>query len=81
MASTDTLPPAVHIGPGDEPVPATDAQRTALFNVWKRVLESERVTWAAFAKRAQPTVGCDGALVVPFAGMWLAIEADGYTHS
>jgi len=23
----------------------------------------------------------DGAVVVPWCGMWLAIETDGYTHS
>jgi len=27
------------------------------------------------------TVGLDGAVVLPFSGMWLCIETDGYCHS
>ena len=34
-----------------------------------------------FVNLAQPTIGCDGMVAVPFAGMWLAVECDGYTHS
>ncbi len=31
--------------------------------------------------RAQHTIGCDGAVAVPWCGMLLCIENDGYTHS
>ncbi len=31
--------------------------------------------------KAQPTIGCDGAVALPWCGMWLCIERDGYTHS
>jgi len=31
--------------------------------------------------KAQATIGCDGAVTVPWCGMWLCIERDGYTHS
>lgn len=31
--------------------------------------------------KAQPTFGCDGAVALPWCGMWLCIETDGYTHS
>jgi hypothetical protein len=30
---------------------------------------------------ATSTVGCDGAVAVPWCGMWLCIERDGYTHT
>lgn len=31
--------------------------------------------------KAQGTIGCDGAITIPWCGMWLCIERDGYTHS
>ena len=34
-----------------------------------------------FRKYVSPTFGCDGAITVPWCGMWLCIERDGYTHS
>jgi hypothetical protein len=40
-----------------------------------------RIGYREFRKLAQPTFGCDGAIAVPWCGMWLAIERDGYVHS
>ena len=37
--------------------------------------------YKAFRKSVGPTYGMDGAVVVPWAGMWLCIEQDGYTHT
>jgi len=31
--------------------------------------------------KVQATIGCDGAVTVPWCGMWLLVERDGYTHS
>ncbi len=51
------------------------AQRKALKIVW---LRTEGMTYRQFRRLAQPGPGC---IMVPFAGMWLGIENDGYTHS
>ena len=31
--------------------------------------------------KAVATIGCDGAVALPWQGMWLCIETDGYCHS
>lgn len=69
----------------------TRPQREALLRVYRRVLEADRpamnaqqyiaFTYLKFRRTVQPTIGCDGCIMVPFAGMWLGIERDGYTHS
>jgi hypothetical protein len=38
------------------------------------------VRYRAFRKTVVPFVG-DDCVMVPWAGMWLGIETDGYTHS
>ena len=38
-------------------------------------------TYRELHKRLRPTFGMDGAVVLPWAGMFLLIERDGYTHS
>ena len=65
----------------------TREQREALRRVYLRI--EPRVantivykpTYRQFRKTVQPTFGCDGAVTVPFASMWLCIEKDGYCHS
>lgn len=52
------------------------AQRRALHRVWLR--ENLKLTYREFRKTIQPGPGC---IMVPWAGMWLGIELDGYTHS
>lgn len=37
------------------------------------------MTFPEFCELAQ--VGTDGCIMVPWCGMWLGIEKDGYTHS
>jgi hypothetical protein len=75
----------------------TKAQRKALFQVFKRDFpnwespfqrkgihgETVRVAsyrYREFRKRVQPAFGGD-CVMLPWAGMWLGIEKDGYTHS
>jgi len=60
-------------------VKTTKAQRTALGRVYRRVPMD--LTYRAFRATVQPTFGMDGAVVVRWQGMWLAIEADGYCHT
>jgi len=55
----------------------TDAQRAAIRNAAERSNESFETLMA----KAQCTIGCDGAIALPWCGMWLCIERDGYTHS
>lgn len=65
----------------------TREQKRALLSVYRRsisgVAESSIAvgSFQALVARAQHTIGCDGAIAVPFASMWLLIETDGYTHS
>lgn len=39
------------------------------------------ISYRAFRRNVHPTFGCDNAVCVPWCGMWLAIETDGYVHS
>jgi len=65
----------------------TKAQSRAVFTVWKRWHESNGSrpglsgSYREFRRGVKPTFGMDDAVVVQVPGMWLAIEADGYTHS
>jgi hypothetical protein len=61
-------------------VKTTKAQRAALKRVWERE-QAGGSSYRRFRKLVQPTIGCDGAVAVPWNGMWLCIETDGYTHS
>jgi len=39
------------------------------------------ITYRVFRKRVCPVFGGDGAVIVPWCGMWVGIEPDGYTHT
>jgi hypothetical protein len=66
----------------------TKAQRQALKRVYHRAVKAyamgpERfgvhfMSYRAFRRKVEPGPGC---VLIPFAGMWLGIEPDGYTHS
>ena len=60
-------------------VRTTRSQRQALLRVFKRAPLA--MPYRAWRATVQPTFGCDGAIAVPWCGMWLCIERDGYTHS
>jgi hypothetical protein len=54
-------------------------QVKSLYNKWEQ--NNQDLGFVEFLKKAEPTVGMDNAVVVPWSGMWLAVETDGYTHS
>lgn len=63
----------------------TKPQRHAVKRIWLRLVEGrpfwlaeEFPTYRTFRRSIQPGPGC---VMVHFAGMWLGIEPDGYTHS
>jgi hypothetical protein len=39
------------------------------------------LTYRQFRKQVCPVFGGGGCVIVPWCGMWLGIEPDGYTHS
>lgn len=61
-------------------VQTTRAQREALHEVWKRRIRGNPnpMTYKQFRKTVMPGIGF---IMVPWAGMILGIEPDGYTHS
>lgn len=58
----------------------TREQRVALYNVWKRPISGmpNQMSYREFRKTVLPGMGWVG---IHWAGMYLGIEADGYTHS
>lgn len=56
----------------------TRAQREALKRVWDREASTNPPSYLAFRRQVQMGYGC---IMLPWAGMWLGIEPDGYTHS
>lgn len=65
----------------------TKAQRKALKkNVYDRMVadtppSKKPPTYRQVRRTVQPTFFCDNCIMVRYAGMWLGIERDGYTHS
>lgn len=57
----------------------TVEQNATLLRKWKQ--SQNDMSLDAFIASAQPTFGCDGAITVPWCGMWLCIETDGYCHT
>ena len=43
--------------------------------------QSDDAHYFILRRKVQPIFGGQGAICVPWCGMWLAIEPDGYTHS
>lgn len=68
----------------------TREQRKTLFKIYGRCpiyasKEDARVghqmSYREWRKGVQPTFGCDGAVAVAWAGMWVCVERDGYAHT
>jgi len=64
-------------------VRTTRAQREALKRVFMRVVHAQKPSatparYRDFRRKVEPGPGC---IMIPYAGMWLGIEPDGYTHS
>lgn len=66
----------------------TKEQRRALWRVFIRKYpfynelrkEDARALYRKFRRQAISAIGGE-CVMIPFAGMWLGIEKDGYTHS
>lgn len=63
----------------------TKAQRQALKKIHQRIVDETRPSrrptpYRQFRRSCAPAF-FDGVIMVPFAGMWLGVERDGYTHS
>ena len=43
--------------------------------------DRKRCSYREFRKLVQPEFSVNPAIMVPWCGMWLGIEPDGYTHS
>ena len=56
----------------------TKPQQKSLLRKWQQ--DSHNLTFMKFRRTVAPMVAAD-AVVVKWGNMWLAIEADGYTHS
>ena len=54
----------------------TKLQRKALFRVYNRT--DKTVAYRQFRRKVEPGPGC---IMVPFCGLYLGIEPDGYCHS
>ena len=63
----------------DTPV-LTRSQREALYRVWRRDTSVAK-NYLAFRRDVMYGLGMDSFIVVPWKGMMLTIEQDGYTHS
>ena len=76
-------------------VKTTKAQRKALKAIYDRgpiypyMTDAERdagftavaITYRQFRRGVAGTFSMDGCIMIPWCGMWLGIERDGYTHS
>ena len=71
-------------------IATTKAQRAAIKRVYDRspiyttkVAEAmnQPISYRRFRASVAGTICMDGAVILNWAGMWLAIERDGYTHS
>jgi hypothetical protein len=63
-------------------VKTTRAQREALCRKWQEAASIfDHTTYREFRKSIQPCFDGSGCIMVPWSGMWLGIETDGYCHS
>tara|TARA_R110002095_G_scaffold179565_1_gene157014 strand:+ start:280 stop:468 length:189 start_codon:yes stop_codon:yes gene_type:complete len=60
--------------------PTTQEQRKALLSIYNRDWNDKPASYLKFRRMAynDTLMNC---VMVPWAGMWLGIESDGYTHS
>ncbi|MBP0440457.1 hypothetical protein [Tianweitania sediminis] len=57
----------------------TREQRRAIHRKWRQA--DQGLPYRSFRRLAASVPAGDGAIALPWCGMWLCIEADGYTHS
>ena len=56
-------------------------QKTALRDIYQRKNWTPPKSYLKFRRSVRPTIGCDGAIVLPYCNMYLLIERNGYVHS
>ena len=62
-------------------IKTTREQRVALKRYWLRIDKWKRPTYCAFRYTVQGYFAVPGPIVVPWCGMFIVIETDGYGHS
>lgn len=68
-------------------VKTTKAQRVTIQRLAQRINMSRKeqalrpLSYKQVRSTIQPTFGCDGAVALPYCGMFVCIERDGYAHS
>lgn len=63
-------------------VRTTKEQRQSIRKLYQRMVYGDsHITYRSLRERIQPTIGCNGAVVIHCMGMWLCIEKDGYCHT
>jgi hypothetical protein len=61
-------------------VKTTRLQREAIARLWS-MMNDNRYCYRDLRRQVQGTFAMDGAIVVPYCGMLVAIERDGYSHT
>ena len=56
-------------------------QKTALRDIYQRKNWTPPKSYLKFRRSVRPTIGCDGAIVLPYCNMYLLIERNGHVHS
>jgi hypothetical protein len=60
----------------------TRQQREAVLRLYRRTEQEHHLRgYRKFRRNVTPTFACDGAVCVPFAGMFVCVERDGYSHT
>jgi hypothetical protein len=57
----------------------TKPQQRSLLDKWRYA--DQGLSFLAFRRTAVGMFGSDDCILVPWCGMWLGIETDGYCHS
>ena len=62
-------------------IEVTALQAESIFEVYRRPIDGEKLSFEKFTEGLTPMVFGDGAVVLPWCNMFLAIETDGHVHS
>ena len=76
-ASRGSAEPTVFIND----IEVTALQAEAVRSVYRRPIDGEKLSFEKFTEGLTPMVFGDGAVVLPWCNMFLAIETDGHVHS
>lgn len=57
----------------------TKEQQRSLLRKWQQ--NDQGLTYREFRKTVTPYFGDDSCVLVPWCGMWVGIEKDGYSHT